>query len=213
MVPQFHAESSAKRYGGKPEDYLEIHVLMDSTKACFSNNAHRVLSHNSWFTGTILPLLYKETGGMIINSDGKKIPAKDIGEYHVLEDFRNQFIPTPQDYLENLVMQPWMNNGMGVPPRVSKQSFNRELQKEYIEKTGSHILNSPEFEEFIKDKELENKIDSSDLSENNNQLTNEELLKRIEELEKIIKDKEIKESLNKEKWLPNFPSEGFLITD
>ncbi len=27
--PYIHALSSAKKFGGKPEDYLEIHQLMD----------------------------------------------------------------------------------------------------------------------------------------------------------------------------------------
>lgn len=28
MVPQIHAELSAKRYGGIPEDYLDIHKYL-----------------------------------------------------------------------------------------------------------------------------------------------------------------------------------------
>ena len=31
--PWIHALSSAKRFGGVPEDYIEIHNLMDSSKA------------------------------------------------------------------------------------------------------------------------------------------------------------------------------------
>ena len=58
MVPQIHAELSAKRYGGIPEDYLDIHKLMDSSKACIGNNKHRFLSHNSWFSTTIIPLIF-----------------------------------------------------------------------------------------------------------------------------------------------------------
>jgi hypothetical protein len=44
-----------RRYGGKPEDYLDIHELMDSSKACLASNQHRFLCHNSWFIKTIIP--------------------------------------------------------------------------------------------------------------------------------------------------------------
>lgn len=37
MIPYIHAELSAKRFGGVPEDYLDIHELMDSSKAAFPN--------------------------------------------------------------------------------------------------------------------------------------------------------------------------------
>lgn len=47
--PITHAESSAKRFGGKPEDYLPIHDFLDSSKSVFPDNRHRALTHNSWF--------------------------------------------------------------------------------------------------------------------------------------------------------------------
>ena len=86
MIPYIHAELSAKRFGGVPEDYLDIHELMDSTKAAYPNNAHRTITHNSWFTSTILPKVF---GHQRINSDDKKYNVKDIGEYHCLEAILN----------------------------------------------------------------------------------------------------------------------------
>lgn len=118
MIPYIHAESSAKRYGGVPEDYLDIHELMDSTKGAFSNNAHRMITHNSWFVVNILPKVF---GHMRVNSDGKRYSVKDVGEYHILEDFKMRFIPTIQDYLEHLDFQQWMNNGGDVPNRLKKE--------------------------------------------------------------------------------------------
>lgn len=47
--PIVHARSSARRFGGQPEDYLAIHDLLDSSKAVFPDNRHRALTHNSWF--------------------------------------------------------------------------------------------------------------------------------------------------------------------
>ena len=70
MIPYIHAELSVKRFGGKVDDYLDIHELMDSTKATFPNNGHRMITHNSWFVVEILPKIF---GHQRINSDGKKI--------------------------------------------------------------------------------------------------------------------------------------------
>jgi len=41
--PFIHAESSVKRWGGKPEDYIEIHNLMDSSKGAIADHRHRAL--------------------------------------------------------------------------------------------------------------------------------------------------------------------------
>jgi hypothetical protein len=138
MIPFIHAELSAKRFGGVPEDYLDIHELMDSSKAAFPNNAHRVLTHNSWFVVTILPKVF---GHQRTNSAGKKYNVKDVGEYHILEDFRMKFIPSVQDYLENLVVQPWMNNGMGSPNRCQLMFKNKEEIEKYIS-GGEEMFNN-----------------------------------------------------------------------
>lgn len=42
-----HARISAKRWGGEPEDYYEIHAFIDSTKSLCSDARHRVL-HTLW---------------------------------------------------------------------------------------------------------------------------------------------------------------------
>ena len=44
-----------------------------------------------------------------------------------IQDFRHLGVPTPQDYLENLVVQPWMNNGVKPIPSVEAQKEAREL--------------------------------------------------------------------------------------
>jgi len=117
-VPYIHSKSSAKRFGGVPEDYLDIHEFMDSTKACFPNNAHRLITHNSWFVVNVLPKVF---GHERTNSEGKNYSVKDVGEYHILEDFKMRFIPSVQDYLEHLDVQDWMNNGGGTPNRLKNK--------------------------------------------------------------------------------------------
>ena len=113
MIPQIHAEMSAKRFGGVAGDYVDIHILLDSTKASFPDNRHRAITHNSWFTTTILPLVF---GQQRLNSEGKAYNVKDVGEWHVLEDFRGRFLPSVQDYLSSMRLEPWMDNGIGMPP-------------------------------------------------------------------------------------------------
>jgi hypothetical protein len=93
--PYKHALSSAKRFGGNADDYLDIHNLMDSSKAALAD---------------------KVFGITRTNSDGRTYSVRDIGEQHVLEDFGMKFIPTAQDYLESIRMEGWMQNGAGIPP-------------------------------------------------------------------------------------------------
>lgn len=115
--PWIHALSSAKKFGGKPEDYLEIHNLFDSSKATIADSRHRALTHNSWFIGFVLEKIF---GVTITNSDNKVVSVRDIGEQHVLEDFKGRFIPSAQDYLQEIEFKEWMLAGDGVPPSFAK---------------------------------------------------------------------------------------------
>ena len=108
-----HAKNSARRFGGQLEDYLEIHVKMDCSKAYISDNRHRTLTHNSFWIHEVMIPIY---GYTIKNSDGKQISVKDICEQHILEDFGMRFIPTAQDYLENMEFKDWMQNGLSDVP-------------------------------------------------------------------------------------------------
>lgn len=121
--PIIHAESSARKFGGTPEDYFPIHDLLDKSKGAIPDNRHRALTHNSWFLSTILELVHMPELGwhgaiLVRPSDGKKVSVREIGEQHILEDFRGTFIPTAQDYLGEMEMKDWMNNGMSgtTPP-------------------------------------------------------------------------------------------------
>lgn len=107
--PEIHAKSSVKRWGGTIEDYLAIHELLDSPKETMNNNTSRMLTHNVWFCYKIIPKIF---GYNITNSDGRSVDTIDIAMLHVAEDFRMKFVPTVQDYLKHLDVQPWMNNGV-----------------------------------------------------------------------------------------------------
>lgn len=125
--PWIHAESTAKRRGGTPEDYIEIHDFMDSSKAVFPDNRHRALTHNSWF----IFIVERVFGHNIVNSEGKQVSVRDICEQHILEDFGGKFIPAPSDYLEGMEFQPWINNGIeGSPTSHRKLEVKRASKSE-----------------------------------------------------------------------------------
>ena len=137
-----HAESSAKQYGGSSEDYLEIHEMMDSSKSAHADNRHRVIFHSAFgayliqkmfgmdfermkqlqdkyklpaeFLDELIELFKhnRQNGVHWKNSDGKKVHVRDIAEQHILEDFRMRFIPSLSDYVNNMQLKGWMNNGM-----------------------------------------------------------------------------------------------------
>lgn len=140
--PEIHSESSVKKFGGKVRDYQPIHQMMDSSKAAYPNNMHRVVFHHAFGTFVMeklfgidfdaaqdflakynLPpealsdlIAFKDActnnGTMRLNADERKFSVRDIAEQHCLEDFRGRFIPTLSDYCEHMQMRPWMNNAM-----------------------------------------------------------------------------------------------------
>ena len=100
--PLKHAENSAKKFGGNAEDYLAIHNWFDESKAFLADFRHRALRHHT--EGIFLA--EKLFGVTIVNSDGKQIPVRYVGEQHVREDLGR--IPTAQDWLSEITPQVWM---------------------------------------------------------------------------------------------------------
>ena len=113
--PYIHAISSARRHGGEPNDYADLHDFMDSSKAAIPDNRHRALTHNSWFIGVVIERVFGRTR---INSAGKEYSTRQIAEEHCAEDFHG-WIPTPQDFLQEMEHKSWME-GRGAPPSHAK---------------------------------------------------------------------------------------------
>lgn len=116
--PYIHALSSVRRWGGEPEDYMEIHNLLDSSKGTIADSRHRALTHNAWFIGTILELIF---GSTFVNSAERIVSVRDVGEQHVMEDYSNRFIPSAQDFLQEIEMKEWMVSGKGQAPDSFKK--------------------------------------------------------------------------------------------
>src|SRR5271165_6256386 len=124
--PYIHALSSARKFGGVADDYIDIHTTMDSSKSTIADSRHRALTHTSWFVGFILEQIYGITR---VNSEGKTYSVRDIGEQHILEDFGGKFIPSAQDYLQDMPFQEWMLRGKGYPE--SYRMLTPEARKSY----------------------------------------------------------------------------------
>ena len=110
MKPYLHAKNSAKRWGGVPEDYLEIHNFMDSTKSAHASVKHRAILHNSF--GIFLAEKVFGINLTILVQDGekhlipKKVSVRDIAEQHVIEDLGT--IPSLDDWLKAMTLETWM---------------------------------------------------------------------------------------------------------
>ncbi len=126
--PVEHARNSAKKFGGKPEDYLEIHCWFDQSKELMADMRHRALRHHS--AG-----IYEAErifGHEITNSDGNLVQVRYIGEQHVLEDLG--FIPTLEDWFENMELQDWM---MSRDMRIHK--YNKKKRGRKLPKSMEHV--------------------------------------------------------------------------
>jgi hypothetical protein len=127
LKPYIHALSSARKFGGVPEDYLPIHQLLDLSKSAIVDPRHRAITHTTFFLSVILEKIF---GVTVTNSDGKQISVRDVGEQHVSEDFGGRFIPSAQDYLAEMELKEWMISGKGEPPPSAKKLERRRVVRQ-----------------------------------------------------------------------------------
>ena len=104
MNTVYHSNSSAKKFGGLPEDYQAIHNWFDESKSALADARHRMARHHAFGIFECEKLF----GEFITNSDGKRVPTRLIGEQHVREDCGGR-IPSLQDWASELRMKSWMN--------------------------------------------------------------------------------------------------------
>lgn len=136
--PYHHAVSSARKWGGVPEDYIEIHHWFDESKAFLADFRHRALRHHAEgiflceriFGHTIELSTCKRCGKtrgehLCQLFEPKQIPVRWIGELHVQEDLG--FIPTASQWLERITAEPWMNRS---------RKLSRELDSVATEDSG-----------------------------------------------------------------------------
>jgi len=127
MHPLHHAQSSAKKHGGIPADYLAIHNWFDETKQYFGDARHRALRHHT--AGVFW--CEQEFGTFITNSDGKEVPVRVLAEQHIVEDMG--FLPSPDWWLRQMVLAPTMN-------RVPTKPYQSTSPVEELRRTLAHEL-------------------------------------------------------------------------
>jgi hypothetical protein len=111
--PHIHSKSSARTFGGKPEDYQDIHDFMDSSKSCIADARHRAMFHHAFGCFVV----EKVFGTTRVNSDGKEYSTRDVAEKHIIEDLGH--IPSFQDFLKGMPIEEWM----GGKPRKERETF------------------------------------------------------------------------------------------
>lgn len=155
MKPFIHAKNSANKFGGKPDDYIEIHNFMDSSKSVVPDMRHRAIFHSAF--GCFI--VEKVFGVTITNSDGIEVSTRDIAEEHILEDLGR--IPTLQDWLNEMQFQDWMMS----PELRNKKS---EEKNEFVSPGISTIESdgSKNDVHFLPDRRSQTKTVEQDLSGN-----------------------------------------------
>lgn len=112
MKPLQHAKGTVGRHGGAWQDYIEIHNLIDSSKATFATTAHRALLHNELG----LTLAVRIFGETIVNSDGATLSVAQIVQEHLEEDVG--VVPTLDSWLAGLPEQPKTQRFRILPPKM-----------------------------------------------------------------------------------------------
>lgn len=102
MNSWFHAQSAARKWGGTPEDYIDVEEFIDSSKRLIGDVRHRSLYHHTegvWLCQRIF--------GRTLAIGHKQVPVRLIAERHVLEDLG--WLPSPADYIGGMPVKPWMS--------------------------------------------------------------------------------------------------------
>jgi hypothetical protein len=127
--PYHHAISSARKWGGVPEDYQKIHDWLDESKAHMADFRHRALRHHT--EGIFMA--ERIFGVTIVNSAGRVVPVRYIGEQHVKEDLGR--IPTVADWLSNIKTEGWM---LGRGKNLERELEDGNLQVQDVGAETAH---------------------------------------------------------------------------
>lgn len=141
MKPLIHARSSANKYGGTWQDYMDNHDFMDSSKATIADVRHRAIFHSAFGCFVV----EKVFGSVRTNSDGKQYSTRDIAEDHIMQDLG--FIPSVDQWLRNMSIQKWM----GGPSKGIKEDKARHIPLDDVEpvKSATMVFDTPSRSGFV----------------------------------------------------------------
>lgn len=149
MNSWYHAKSSARKWGGAPEQYIDIHEFIDSSKKIIGDVRHRSIYHHTegvWLCQKIFGRTIKVGGRFAVQNEdlsvnildenppvtgpnfeivdyGRiiEVPVRLIAELHIEQDLG--WIPSPVDYIKNMELKQWM--GGAVRKEASLDGFMR----------------------------------------------------------------------------------------
>ena len=103
MKSYLHSRVHAKKWGGVPDDYVDIDDFIDSSKQAVADVRHRAILHSA-FGCFIVEQVFGRTR---VNSAGKTYSPRDIAEAHIIQDLG--FIPSMEKYLNCMTIESWMS--------------------------------------------------------------------------------------------------------
>lgn len=110
-----HAVSSARRFGGTPEQYQPLHDWFDATKELHGDFRHRALRHHTHGIFEAERVFGKTLSITLKNGEVREIPTRLVAEQHVTED--HGYVPSVGDWLKEIPYRRWMTNAR----RLSKE--------------------------------------------------------------------------------------------
>lgn len=140
--PQVHARSSARKFGGKWENYIELHAFLDSSKLHYAKATHRALLHHQFGKKLALdifvPKLVKEM--RTENYTSVLEFCRDVIDQHFSEDF-TKFLPSVSKWFEN--------SDAKLRPQMSRRLTIIEQCDESVRHFGGHHDDYRELHEFL----------------------------------------------------------------
>lgn len=115
LTPFDHALKSADLFGAEPEIFMPIHQWLDESQYFFPDYRHQYFRHHTLGIVTCT----KVFGTFLALPNGTKVPVAEIAKQHIQDDLG--FIPTPDQWGENIRPQPWMK----IKPKLT---FKRQLE-------------------------------------------------------------------------------------
>lgn len=98
----YHARHSAAKWGGIPDDFIELHSWVDGSKQLMGDFRHRALRHHA--EGCFMA--ERLFGVTITNSNGRQVPTRLLAEEHIVADLGR--LPSFADWATHIRPQPWM---------------------------------------------------------------------------------------------------------
>lgn len=120
MHAEYHAKSSAKKWGGNPMDYIYIHNFLDQTKLWLPDRRHRLILHNTFG----IHLVESNWRGPEVRIGDKVqiIPARLVAEQHILEDMG--CIPTLETCMKELPFYSWLGGNINKKLLIKLQEMD-----------------------------------------------------------------------------------------